>query len=89
MRTFGTGVALVEQGDLTESFFVLVTGGVRVVRSQLPTGEPVVLAELGVGEVIGEMGALDQQRRSASQSPVPAADRSSPPVDGGYLINRP
>ena len=66
MRTFGKGVALVQQGDLSESFFLLVTGRVRVERARPLATEPLLLTEIGAGEVIGEMGALDQERHSAS-----------------------
>jgi CRP-like cAMP-binding protein len=66
IRAFAAGTVLVEQGDTSESFFLLVNGRVRVERSRALASEPLMLAELGAGEVVGEMGALNEARRSAT-----------------------
>ncbi|HEY3061170.1 MAG TPA: ATP-binding protein [Chloroflexota bacterium] len=72
IRTFAVGACLVQQGDLSESFFLVVKGRVRVERSRGRPTEPVILAELEDGTVIGEMGALDQEPRSATVIAVEA-----------------
>lgn len=51
---------LFDEGDLGDSLYVIVTGGVKVTRNKLP------LAELGPGECVGEMAALDWEPRSAT-----------------------
>jgi nitrogen-specific signal transduction histidine kinase len=66
IRRFATGTVLVRQGDVSESLFLVVTGRVRVEQTRAFPSTPVRLGELGVGEVIGEMGALDRERRSAT-----------------------
>jgi nitrogen-specific signal transduction histidine kinase len=66
IRAFAAGTVLVEQGDTSESFFLLVNGRVRVERSRALASKPLMLAELGAGEVVGEMGALNEARRSAT-----------------------
>lgn len=54
------GETLFSQGDLGTSMFVVVDGRVRVHLE----GE--TLAELGEGEIVGELAALDPEPRSAS-----------------------
>jgi CRP-like cAMP-binding protein len=66
MRMFAAHDVLVHQDHVSQSFFLLVSGRVRVARSRHGCPDPLVLAELGEGEVVGEMGALDGERRSAT-----------------------
>lgn len=54
------GGRLFGQGELGDSLYVVVSGRVRVERD----GRPV--AELGPGECVGEMAALDFEPRSAT-----------------------
>ena len=54
------GDTLFEAGELGDSLYVIVSGGVRVVRGETR------VAELGPGECVGEMAALDWEPRSAS-----------------------
>lgn len=65
-RRFGRARLLMHQGDVSETMYVLLKGRVRVERSVPDVAEPLVLAELGPGDVVGEMGLLDHQPRSAS-----------------------
>jgi CRP-like cAMP-binding protein len=51
---------LFEAGEVGDSLFVVVTGSVLVKRGNE------LVARLGVGETVGEMGALDLEPRSAS-----------------------
>jgi len=64
-KHFAAGSVIMRQGDASDALHVITGGHVRVERSQ--AGEtPLVLAELGVGDVVGEMGLLDNAPRSAT-----------------------
>ncbi|MEP6694013.1 MAG: cyclic nucleotide-binding domain-containing protein [Chloroflexota bacterium] len=64
-KHFATGDVIMRQGDESDALHVITRGRVRVERNQ--PGEPtLVLAELEVGDVIGEMGLLDGAPRSAT-----------------------
>ena len=65
-RIFVMGSVLMRQGDPAETMYVILSGKVRVERSHPALIEPVVLADLGQGEVVGEMGLLDGEPRSAT-----------------------
>jgi CRP-like cAMP-binding protein len=54
------GATLVEQGDLPRELIVLERGTVDVVR------DGAILATLGPGDVVGEMGLLGQRRAMAT-----------------------
>ena len=69
-RTFRAGSVIVRQGDSSESVFVIVQGHVKVERMMRDFPQPVVLAELGRGEIVGEMGLLDGQPRSATVTAI-------------------
>ena len=57
---FEDGRYIVQQGQLGTGLFVVVEGKVRVVRGSEE------LAELGSGELFGEIAVFDQQPRMAS-----------------------
>lgn len=68
------GSELIEQGDLSYKFFVLLEGNALVERSGRH------LADLGPGDFFGEMGILGKQRRTAevlATSPVRLAVMAS------------
>ncbi len=65
-RVFPSGSILMRQGDVSASMHVIVRGRVAVERSHPALSEPLRLAELGPGEVVGEMGVLDDEPRSAT-----------------------
>ena len=54
------GYTLMRQGDLAQEFFLIVDGTVRIER------EGRAIASLGPGEFLGEIGLIDEGRRSAS-----------------------
>ena len=54
------GDQLFAQGELGDSLYVIVSGRVAIVRD----GQPI--AELGAGECVGELAALDLEPRSAA-----------------------
>jgi CRP/FNR family transcriptional regulator, cyclic AMP receptor protein len=66
VRRFGKGKRLMHQGAVSDRMYVILSGCVRVQRSHPDLREPVVLADLGPGETVGEMGVLDGEPRSAT-----------------------
>jgi CRP-like cAMP-binding protein len=64
-RHFATGEVIMRQGDASDTLHVITRGRVRVQRDQA-SETPLVLAELGPNDVVGEMGLLDNAPRSAT-----------------------
>ncbi|MBI3974508.1 MAG: GGDEF domain-containing protein [Chloroflexi bacterium] len=68
LATFGTGEAIVRQGDPGDSLYIIASGQVQVLgefeRDGITT--EVVLAWLLPGDVLGELSLLDGQPRSAT-----------------------
>ncbi len=50
--------------------YIIVEGRVRVERSHPDLLRPVLLAEVGPAEVVGEMGVLDSEPRTATVTAV-------------------
>lgn len=64
---YAPGSVLMCQGDPADCVHVIVRGRVRVEQAMPALQvEPVLLGELGPGEVVGEMGVLDDGQRSAT-----------------------
>jgi CRP-like cAMP-binding protein len=61
---FRAGQAIVQQGQIGNGLFVIVAGTARVT-----TGDT-ELAQLGPGEVIGELSVIDQEPRVATVTAV-------------------
>jgi len=66
VRRFGDGDVLMRQGEDSLSLHFVLSGSVRVEHSRRSDERPVVLAELGVGQTVGEMGLLTGADRSAT-----------------------
>jgi predicted acylesterase/phospholipase RssA/CRP-like cAMP-binding protein len=64
-RHLAAGELLFEQGDLADACFFVVAGRL-LVSERAADGASVPLAELGRGEVVGELGLLDRAPRSAT-----------------------
>lgn len=64
--SFLAGAELMHQGDEADCLYVILDGRVSVVREHPHLSTPVVLANLGPGEIVGEMGLLDGEGRSAT-----------------------
>jgi CRP/FNR family cyclic AMP-dependent transcriptional regulator len=64
VRAFPTNAVVVNEGDATDSLYVLLSGRVKTFLSE-EDGREVVLNTIGVGEYFGEM-VLDGGPRSAS-----------------------
>ena len=63
-RSYEPGQVIVQQGDTGVGAFVIRSGRVEVVQDR--GGSEEKLAELGAGEVFGEMALLDEFPRSAT-----------------------
>jgi CRP-like cAMP-binding protein len=64
-RLYLDGFLLMEQGEPSSSLHILVKGTCKVER-EVPGKAPIFLAELHPGDVVGEMGVLNNQPRSAT-----------------------
>jgi predicted acylesterase/phospholipase RssA/CRP-like cAMP-binding protein len=64
-RHLAAGELLFEQGDTADACFFVVAGRL-LVSERAADGTSVPLAELGRGEVVGELGLLDRAPRSAT-----------------------
>ena len=58
-RSFRAVSLIMRQGDVCQFMHVIVKGRVRVQRWHPSLTAPMVLEELGPGEVVGELGVLD------------------------------
>jgi len=70
-RAFPAQAILINEGDETDSLYIVLTGRVKVYASS-EDGREVVLAEHRPGEYFGEL-ALDGERRSASVKTLEAS----------------
>ena len=64
-RRFKRGEVIVEQGDKSNTLFIILTCRVRVVTSD-KRGREVILATLQPGDYIGEMSLIDNEAHSAT-----------------------
>lgn len=65
-QQFATGRAIVRQGELGDSFYLIVRGEVRVLVSDSDDAEPKEVARLGPGMFFGELAVLSREPRSAT-----------------------
>jgi CRP/FNR family cyclic AMP-dependent transcriptional regulator len=64
-RRYGAGDVIVRQGDTSMSFYVVLSGRVRIVRHS--AADPAVeIVEEGPGSFFGEMGVIDDLPRAAT-----------------------
>ena len=63
-RTFPAQAILINEGDTTDSLYILLSGRVKIYASS-DDGRELVLAEHGPGEYFGEL-SIDGEKRSAS-----------------------
>ena len=63
-RTYQPGAVIVRQGDTSMSFYLVLSGRVRVVRHS--AGDAVDIVEEGPGSFFGEMGVIDDLPRAAT-----------------------
>jgi len=65
-RLFLDGQQLMVQGEASDSMHILVKGTVKVEREVDGKSEPIFLAQLNPGDIVGEMGMLNGDPRSAT-----------------------
>lgn len=66
-RVFCCGEMIAKQGDQGDEFFIITEGYVEIaVNDRRDPDTKRVVANLGVGQIIGEMGLVDQGPRSAT-----------------------
>ena len=73
LRRFPRNRTVVHAGDKADSFFVILTGSVKVLNRD-EEGREVILSYLGAGECFGEMGMIDGSPRSADVVVVDACE---------------
>ena len=66
MRAFKDGEVLMQQGDPSTFVHFILEGQVRVDRQRRSDSQPIQLALLGSGEIVGEMGIMVDLPRSAT-----------------------
>ena len=64
-RRFKRGEVVVEQGNKSNTLFILLTGRARVMTAD-KRGREVILATLQPGDYVGEMSLIDNQAHSAT-----------------------
>ncbi|MEO0492375.1 MAG: cyclic nucleotide-binding domain-containing protein [Actinomycetota bacterium] len=64
-RNLAAGHVLFSQGDAPDDIYVIEAGELEVVRTA-PSGETVIVARIGPGDFVGEMGPLFGLPRSAT-----------------------
>ena len=62
---FSDGALLFREGDPSDSFYLIMSGAIEIVKA-IATNEETILARRGAGEMIGEMGLLNQDGRRTS-----------------------
>ena len=70
VRSFPAQAILINEGDATDSLYIVLSGRVKVYASS-DDGREVVLTEYGPGEYFGEL-AIDGEKRSASVKAIEA-----------------
>lgn len=65
LRHYPRHCVLVNEGEHSDSLFVILEGRVKVYASD-PDGKEILLSQLGPGECFGELAVIDEEPRSAS-----------------------
>jgi CRP/FNR family transcriptional regulator, cyclic AMP receptor protein len=67
LKVVEKGKVIVRKGDIADSFFLIVTGRVKVfIEDETSPDREVILKTLGPGEFFGELPVFDNEPRSAS-----------------------
>ena len=69
-RRFPARSVLMRQGEASDCMHIILSGRVVIEREHPDLRHPVLLANLGAGEVVGEMGLLDGEPRSATVTAI-------------------
>ena len=73
MRVYQPGEVIVREGEHTAGCFIIVTGQVEVVKGA-DTAKSTGLAQMGPGEIFGEMAMIDDSPRSATVRALSATE---------------
>ena len=71
-KLFLDGAVLMQQGEPSDCLYVLMKGSVKVEREG--SGNSIMLAQLGPGDVVGEMGVFIGAARSATVTAIEDLD---------------
>jgi CRP-like cAMP-binding protein len=63
---FPSGMRIIRQGDEPDNLYLIEDGIVRVERMVAALSEPIHLADLGPGDIVGEIGVLTGAKRTAT-----------------------
>ncbi len=67
LRAVNKGEMILKHGDIADSFYVIITGQVKVfILDSVETDREVILKTLGPGEFFGELPLFDNEPRSAN-----------------------
>jgi CRP/FNR family transcriptional regulator, cyclic AMP receptor protein len=90
VRQFGRGIALFHERQAADRVFVLLVGTVKLI-SISEDGKEVLLALRGPGDLLGELGAVDGEPRSATAIALVAVEALVVPVAdfSAFLEQRP
>src|SRR5205814_7055111 len=72
--SFPSGTPLMRQGDEPDALYLIEDGFVRVERSVASLREPLHLADLGPGEIVGEIGIMTGAPRNATVTAMTDVD---------------
>jgi CRP-like cAMP-binding protein len=70
---FAKGAAVYRRGDASDSLLIIVSGRIKIFNVATNARE-IVLNVLGPGDLVGELGALDGQPRSADAAALEACE---------------
>lgn len=73
MKTYNAGDIIFTESSPAEAMFVINFGSVRI-HQKTKDGDELEIAVLGTGSHFGEMGFLDQEKRSASAVAIEKSD---------------
>jgi ABC-type lipoprotein export system ATPase subunit len=71
--TYPAGATVFQQGEPADKFYIVIRGGVEVVK-QYPDGRELVTAVLDSGQYFGEMGLMNDIPRTATVRVLPDTD---------------
>jgi CRP-like cAMP-binding protein len=64
VRTFAKDEVMIHKGDAADSFFVILSGHLKIVTTDAK-GDEIIINKVEPGETVGEMSLIDQRPRSA------------------------
>ena len=76
LARFADGAPVVEQGAVSDRFFIICAGTARVTAVGASGEAAVVKEKLGVGEYFGEAGLLNDEPRGATPATNPPVTRA-------------